>query len=368
MRKTILLKFTFVVCIYINAQPGPRLVKTSAQSSSANFSVDTFINNRMKEKSIAGLSLAVMSEGKIIYTKGYGYSNLEHKVPATENTVYLMASITKTFVAVATMMLAEQGRINLEDSIGRYLPTLPFHWRPVTIRQLLSHTSGIQSNLEMPPPCPFEFDLSNYTQENVIQESGCLPLAFAPGEKWKYSGRNYFVLGMMIEKITGGSLEKFLKEKIFDPLNMNDTRMMNYKIVIPGRAAGYQLVNNQHSNVPPHDPVTEFADGGLISTVVDMAKWDAMLYTEKLLKKETLRLMFTPARTKEGDAPYGLGFGLSAFEGKKRIGHMGNIPGFVSAYSRFPDQKISVVVFLNTQLDGVSSAIANRVASFYFNK
>lgn len=357
MRKIFLLQPAIVVCICINAQTSP-----------ANFRVDTFINNRMKEKNIAGLSLSVMYEGKIIYTKGYGYSNLEHKVPATEKTVYLMASITKTFVAVATMMLVEEGRINLEDSIGRYLATLPAHWRPVTIRQLLSHTSGIQTNLVMPSPCKFEFDPLNYTQENVIQESACLPLAFAPGEKWKYSGRNYFVLGMMIEKITGGSLEGFLKEKIFDPLNMNDTRMMNYKLIIPNRAAGYQLVNNQHSNVPPHDPVVEFADGGLISTVVDMTKWDAALYTDKLLKKETLRLMFTPAKIKEGDAPYGLGFGLSSFEGKKRIGHTGSIPGFVSAFSRFPDEKISVVLFLNTEVDGVNNEIANRVASFYFSK
>jgi membrane dipeptidase len=327
--------------------------------------VDSFVETQMKENKIAGLSLAVMREGKIIYTKGYGFSNLEHQTPATENTVYLMGSITKPFVAIATMMLVEEGRINLEDRIGKYVTVVPDHWKPVTIRQILNHTSGIPSNLEMPPPCKFDFDPLNYSQEDVIKETACLPLAFTPGEKWQYSGRNYFLLGMLIEKVTGKKLEDFLQVKIFTPLGMTDTRMMNYNVLIPHRAAGYVVKDGVHLNHPPQDPVVEFADGGLISTVVDMAKWDAALYTEKLLKKETMELMFTPAKTKNGNSPYGIGFGLTPFAGKKRIGHTGNILGFVSAYSRFPNENISVVVFMNTQLEGVSNEIAHGVASFY---
>jgi D-alanyl-D-alanine carboxypeptidase len=352
---------SLILIIESNAQ------KSHFKNKTANNTVDSFIHQQMKEKLIAGLSVAVMQEGEIIFSKGYGFSNLEHKTPATENTVYLMASITKTFVAVATMMLVEQGLVKLDDKIGNYLPSLPDHWKPVTVRQLLNHTSGIVTNLEINFPCNFSFDPFNYTQEDVIKETACLPLAFTPGEKWQYSGRNYFIIGMLIEKVTGKSLEEYLTQKIFTPLSMTSTRMMNYKVIIPQRASGYQIENDHFFNVAPHDPVVEFADGGLMSTVVDMAKWDAALYTDKLLKKESLQSMFTPAKIKDGYTPYGFGFGLTPFEGKKRIGHTGNIPGFVSAFSRFPDEKISVVVFMNTQIDGVSNSIANRVASFYFN-
>jgi CubicO group peptidase (beta-lactamase class C family) len=150
---------------------------------------------------------------------------------------------------------------------------------------------------------------------------------------------------------------------------MNDTRMMDYNIIIPKRAAGYKWENNQYFNkAMPQDPVVEFADGGLISTVTDMAKWDAALYSHKLLKKETLKQMFEPAKTKQGLAPYGIGFGLTPYQGHRRVGHLGSIPGFVSAFSRFIDDKISVILFINIQLKSGQVDIANQLAAFYFEK
>lgn len=337
--------------------------------SAINPKVDSYIHLQMEQKNIAGLSLAVMQEGKVIYTKGYGYANLEHKTPATENTVYLMASITKTFVAVATMMLMEDGKISLNDTIGKHVSGLPTHWNMVTIRQLLSHTSGIKGSIAWPPPCKTElkYDNVNYTRADVINETACLPLSFIPGEKYEYSGRGYYVLGMLIEAVSGKSFEDFLKERIFDPLEMNNTRMIDNKAIIPNKASGYQRENNKFVNkVIPQDPVVEFSDGGLISTVMDMSKWDAALYTEKLLKKETLQLMFTPTQIKDGYAPYGLGFGTTPFQNHRRVGHIGRIPGFESAFSRFIDDKISVVIFMNTELDSGQMDMANQVASFYF--
>jgi len=338
--------------------------------SGINERVDSFISVQMMQKNIAGLSLAVMREGKLIRSRGYGYANLEHKIPANNNTVYLMASITKTFVAVATMMLVEEGKISLSDTIGKYVPGLPTHWNVVTIQQLLSHTSGIKGSINWPPPCPMEFkyDNYNYTPADVIKETACLPLSFIPGEKWDYSGRGYYVLGMLIEAVSGKKFEQVLKEKIFDPLNMNNTRMIDYKTIILNRAAGYQKEDNQFVNkIIPQDPVVEYSDGGLISTVIDMAKWDAALYSEKLLKKETLQLRFTPVKIKEGFALYGLGFGTTDFQGHKRVGHVGRIPGFESAFTRFIDKKISVVIFINTELNEGQMDMANHIASFYFD-
>ena len=338
--------------------------------SAINAKVDSFISLQLADKNIVGLSLSVMREGKIIYANGYGYANLEHKIKATDSTVYLMASVTKTFVAVATMMLAEKGTILLDDSIGRYISGLPSHWNIVTIRQLLSHTSGIKGNIDWPPPCTEElkYDNFNYTRADVIKETACLPLSFTPGEKWEYSGRGYYVLGMLIEAVSGKTFEQFLKENIFDPLLMNNTKMINYKTILPNRAAGYQRENKQFVNkILPQDPVVEFSDGGLVSTVIDMSKWDAALHSEKLLKKETLELMFTPVKIKDGYAPYGLGFGTTPFQGRRCVGHIGRIPGFESAITRFFDEKISVVVFMNTELDSGQMGMANKIASFYFN-
>ncbi len=335
-----------------------------------NLKVDSFVNLQMTQKGIAGLSLAVMNEGKIIHSKGFGYANLEHKVPVTTNTVFLMASVTKTFVAVATMMLVEKGSISLTDTIGKFVHDIPSHWKVVTIQQLLSHTSGIKGSIDWPPPCKTElkYDNFNYTRADVISETACLPLSFPPGEKWDYSGRGYYVLGMLIEAVSGKTFENYLKENIFDPLQMSNTRMINYKTIVPNRATGYQKENNQFVNkIMPQDPIIEFSDGGLVSTVTDMAKWDAALYSDKLLKKETLQLMFTPVKIKDGFAPYGLGFGTTPFQGHKRVGHLGRIPGFESAFSRFIDDKISVIIFLNTELNSGQLDMANQIASFYFD-
>lgn len=338
--------------------------------SAINAKVDSFISLQLAEKNIVGLSLCVMREGKIIYANGYGYANLEHKIKATDSTVYLMASVTKTFVAVATMILAEKGTILLDDSIGRYVSGLPSHWNIVTIRQLLSHTSGIRGNVDWPPPCAGElkYDNFNYTRADVIKETACLPLRFTPGEKWEYSGRGYYVLGMLIEAVSGKTFEKFLRDNIFNPLQMSNTRIINYKEITPNRAAGYQKENNLIVNkILPQDPVVEFSDGGLVSTVLDMAKWDAVLHSEKLLKKETLEQMFTPVKIKDGFAPYGLGFETTPFHGRRSVGHIGRIPGFESAFTRFFENKISVVIFMNTELDSGQMEMANNIASFYFN-
>lgn len=334
-----------------------------------NAKVDSFVHLQMTQKGIAGLSLAVMNEGRIIHSKGFGYANLEHKVPVTNYTVFLMASVTKTFVAAATMMLVEKGHISLTDTIGKYVSDIPAHWKVVTIQQLLSHTSGIKGSIDWPPPCKTElkFDNFNYTRTDVINEIACLPLSFAPGEKWDYSGKGYYVLGMLIESVSGKTFEQFLKENIFDPLQMNNTRMIDYKAILPNRAAGYQKENNRFINkIMPQDPVVEFSDGGLVSTVTDMAKWDAALYSDKLLKKETIQLMFTPVKIKDGFGPYGLGFGTTPFQGHKRVGHTGRIPGFESAFTRFIDDKISVIIFMNTELDSGQMDMANQIASFYF--
>ncbi len=323
----------------------------------------------MKSKNIPGLSLAVVREGKIVLAKGYGMANLELSTPANEKTCFLLYSITKSFTAMATMMLVEEGKISLEDPISKYLKDLPAIWNRVTIRQLLNHTSGIKNWGELPfKPGDTTRD---YTQAEIIKMVAAFPLDFPPGERWAYNETGYSLLGMLIEKVSGKTYEQFLRERIFAPLGMRDTRLDNSAEIIPNRADGYTWHNNGFRNAERPNPTLSFSIGGLISTVLDLAKWDAALYTEKLLKKSTLEQMWTYTKLNNGQivSDYGLGFNLTPFRGHKRVGHSGGHTGFATTITRFVDDKVTVIVLTNADQEGSSiSEIAKEIASYYFAK
>lgn len=334
--------------------------------------INAIIEKRMAGNHIPGLSLAVVRDGKIILAKGYGKASLELDVPATEKTNYLVYSITKTFTAVATMMLVEEGRISLDDPISKHLSGLPTAWNPVSVRQLLDHTSGISSfTKHEKPPCAARKDERDYTQADVLDEVACLPLDFGSGERWAYTDTGYYLLGMLIENISGKTYDAFLRERIFAPLGMNDTRHHSNTALIANRANGYSWENGAYRNADWVDPVIEFSNGGLTSTVLDLAKWDASLYTEELLKRTTLALMWTNATLNSGETvpSYGLGFGLTPFHGRKRVGHSGGGPGFATAITRFLDEKTTVIVLTNADQEGfVIGDMANEIAALYFSE
>lgn len=334
--------------------------------------VDAFVREKMAAKHIPGLSLAVVRDGKILLAEGYGVANLELNVPATAKTNYSIASITKTFTALATMMLVEAGKISLEDPIAKHFSTLPTAWNPVTVRQLLNHTSGISSfTTHEKIPCPVGKDVRDYNQADVLKEAACLPLDFAPGERWKYGDTGYYLLGMLIEKVSGKTYEQFLRERIFTPLGMSDTRLISYTELIPNRADGYDFQDGSFRHAKRFE-INEFSNAGLVSTVLDMAKLDAALYKEKLLKRATLNQMWTNAKLNNGEIvlSYGLGFGLTPYQGRRRVGHSGGGGlGFATAFTRFVDDKITVVLLSNAnQPDGGIGEMANEIAAFYFVK
>lgn len=353
-------------CVSASAQ-----TKLVNESKSQTEKVDAFVRERMTSRHIPGLSLAVVRDGKVVLAKGYGMANLELSVPATEKTNYLIASITKTFTAVATMMLFEEGKISLDDSISKHLSDLPTAWNPVTIRQLLNHTSGINDYVSHPkPPCAVGKSESDYAAPDVLKEVACLPMDFAPGERWSYNNTGYHLLGMLIEKVSGKTYEQFLRERIFVPLGMSETRLINYTELVANRANGYSWRNGAYRNARQMNPVVEFATGGLISTVLDMAKWDAALNGERLLKRTTFKEMWKNAKLNNGNVvpSYGLGFGLTPFRGRKRVGHTGGIPGFATALQHFLDEKITVIVLTNADQPSGVGEMANEIAAFYFAK
>ena len=322
----------------------------------------------MAARRIPGLSLAVVVRGEVVRTGGYGVANLELAAPATDSTAYLIASITKTFTAVATMMLVEEGRVALDDPISRHVPDLPEPWRPATVRQLLDHTSGINSLTEHErPPCGASKLGRDYTQADVLAEVACLPLDFPPGTAWSYSDTGYFLLGLLIERVAGQTYEGFLRERVFAPLGMDHTRLLSQADLIANRADGYVWADGAYRNGPALSPVVEFSFGGLVSTVGDLARYDIALSSGRLLRAETREAMWTP--TPVGEAHYGLGFALRPLNGRRHVGHTGGGPAAATIYARFPDDDVAVIVLTNAgQPPSTIRELAGGVASFFFEE
>jgi CubicO group peptidase (beta-lactamase class C family) len=320
------------------------LVSTTclAQESYEN-KIDEYLRTQMKAQQIPGVALAVVKDGKIVLARGYGLANVEHQVPVKPETIFQSGSTGKQFTATAVMMLVEEGKLGLEDKITKYFPDAPEAWRNITIRHLLTHTSGMTDY-------PRDFDLRrDYTEDDLLQRIKTIPLAFQPGEKWSYSNLAYVTLGILIHKVSGKFYGDFLQERIFKPLEMSTARIISEADIVPNRAAGYRVANGQLKNQEWVSPsLNTTADGALYFTVYDMAKWDAALYTEKLLKRSSLEQMWTPVKLNNGTTfPYGFGWGLGNVRGHRVVEHGGSWQGFKAQISRYVDDKLTIILFAN---------------------
>jgi CubicO group peptidase (beta-lactamase class C family) len=305
--------------------------------------IDEFIKAEMQKQKIPGVSLAVIRDGQIIYAKGYGYANVEHQVPVKTETIFQSGSVGKQFTAMAIMILVEDGKIGLDDKINKYFTDAPAEWNNITIRHLLTHTSGMRGY-----PEDFNFR-ADYTEDSLYKIIKTLPLAFQPGEKWDYSNIGYATLGILISRVTGKFYGDFLKERVFNPLGMTTARIITEADIVPNRAAGYILVNGELKNqrwVSPSSNTT--ADGSLYLTILDMAKWEAALNGGKVLQRKSYDEMWKPVKLNNSKThPYGFGWAISYFNGKRIIEHGGRWQGFESDIKRFPEEKLTVVVFAN---------------------
>lgn len=325
--------------------------------------VDDYVQKQMANRHIPGVSVAVIKDGKPVLLKGYGQANVELGVAATENTVYQLASVSKQFTATAIMMLAEEGKLSLDDKLPKFFDKLPAAWNNVTVRQLLNHTSGIKSYTNLPD---FEKTMrQDFSREAIIKMAADAPVEFAPGEKYNYNNTGFYLLGMIIEKASGKEYGAFLTERIFQPLGMTATRLNDLREVIKGRATGYAWEGGKLLNGDYVSPTQPFSAGALISTVVDMAKWDAALYTDKLLKRASLEQMWTPEKLNNGKPlSYGYGWGVDVYRTRKRISHGGGINGFSTFIARFVDDKLTVVVLTNSESSD-AGILANGIAEFF---
>ena len=316
--------------------------------------VDRYIETEMRNLHIPALSLAVVRDGRIVKTKGYGIANIETNSAATPKTVYEIGSMTKQFTAAAVMMLVEEGKINLDDKITKFFPDAPQAWNQITVRHLLNHTSGIQNHVAVPGYLDiFKTSITGKTfpsRGELLKEFYKLPSEFEPGETWAYDNTGYYLLGIVVEKASGKDFWQFLDERIFKPLGMNATRSTDTRSIVPNRAAGYEWTNNKFENRPVLLPFIAFSAGSILSTIEDMAKWDAALGGEKLLKKSALDWMWAAAKTNDGASAsfnYGFGWFVDSYHGHRFVQHSGGTPGFSSVIYRFLDDKLTVIILSN---------------------
>ena len=352
-------------------------VRAVAQAAAPADSLDRYIAAEMAKQHIPSLSLAVVENGSVVKMKAYGLANLELNVPATPSSVYQLQSITKSFVACAIMLLVQDRTLGLDDRITKYLSGLPQAWSAITVRQLLTHTSGIPSFIQdqggWRPMVAFAQTVSS--SEEIVAWAAARPLKFAPGEGRRYSSTGYHVAGMIIEKVTGKPWGQFLNERIFAPLGMTSTRVANYEAVIPNRASGYDHFGDVPVNGYVFTPAyMESAAGGLVSTAEDLAKWEIALQNGTILKPAVLAQMAVPVKLKndsiaqEPDGTrHGLGWDLPAFQGHRVIAHGGDhVTGFTANFVHFMDAKLGIILLTNGMPVNLGD-ITRRIAAFHIS-
>lgn len=344
---------------------------TPARAQTAD-KVDDYVVAEMKQERIPGLALGVYRDGQIVKAQGYGLANIELNVPVKPETIFQSGSVGKQFTATAVMMLVEEGKVNLDDSILKYLPGSPDTWKPIKVKNLLSHTSGLaeyESDARTGPGAPFYLRL-DHTEDELFKLIAALPIENAPGDKWNYRNTNYVLLGILVHKVAGQFYGDYLQERIFKPLGMSATRIISEADIIPNRSAGCQLVKGEIKNqdwVSPSFNTT--ADGALYFNVLDLARWDAALYTERLVKKSSFDQMWTIFKLNDGqpnDGHYGFAWDIDQINGHRVIEHGGAWQGFTTFIARYVDDKLTVVALTN--LDAAHSQpgkIAHAVAGLY---
>jgi len=319
----------------------------------ATAKIDAIAEKALAESGAPGVSIAVVKEGRIAYVQAYG--------KARPGMRYAIRSVSKQFMAGAILMLVQDGQLSLDDKVARYLPNLT-RAGEITIRQLLSHTSGYQDYYPLDYVAPFM--QKPVSADEILKTWAAKPLDFDPGTRWQYSNTNYVVAGRILERVTGAPFASFLAARIFGPLGMTSVIDLDEKSLTESDAAGYTRFGLGPARpVAPEGRGWLFAAGELAMTARDLARWDISLIEHQLLTPASLDTMMNPVRLANG-APtgYGLGVGVSDANGYPRLQHGGAVSGFVSLNTVWPDEKAAVVVFVNMDGSNAPGSIASQIA------
>jgi CubicO group peptidase (beta-lactamase class C family) len=315
----------------------------------------------MAEQRYPGLAIAVVQRGQQIAAKGFGLANIEHSVPVTPSTIFQAGSVAKQFTAVAVMLQVEDEKLSLDDPISKFLPGAPADWRPITVRHLLTHTSGI------PDYEDGKLDYrKDYTEDELVQFAFGLPLEFPAGSRWNYSNTGYILLGVIVRKASGQFYGDVLRDRVFRPLAMNTARVLNEEDIILHRAAGYRLsgetIKNQEWVAPK---LNTTADGSMYLSLQDWLAWEDALRKKSVLRATSWEKVFAPVRLNSGKTyPYGFGWALHDGRGLPRYSHTGQWQGFTAAYLHVIDADLSIIVLGNLS-QGNPRRIAERIAQIH---
>ncbi|MEO5860371.1 MAG: serine hydrolase domain-containing protein [Pyrinomonadaceae bacterium] len=323
--------------------------------------LDDKIRSIMAERHIPGAAIAVVQNGKVVRMKGYGVATLEFSVPVTTETVFEIGSVSKQMTAAGIMVLVQDGKVSLDERISKYLPNTPDAWSNVTVRHLLTHTSGVKSYSSLDG-----FALSErMTISDFIKKLSPYPLEFTPGEKNIYSNSGFSLLAYIIETQSGKKYMDFMRERIFTPLGMTKTGDRDPQFVIPLRANGYEWRQDRY--IGRDGNLTDLIGAGsIVSTVNDMTKWEAALRGDRLLNAQSKKEIWTQFTFNNGRlSPYGLGWRLSDVRGNKLIAHSGQTAGFGAAIHRYVDSDVSVIALTNLGEIGMGTMIATAAAKHY---
>ena len=322
----------------------------SAQNKQEKESIkklDRFIAEKFGSVS-PGCAVLVAKGNEVIYEKAFGISNIELNVPMKPEMIFRIGSITKQFTAIAVLQLVERGKINLQDSLQKFVPSFPYKGHTITIENLLTHTSGIKDYSVLDAHIPNAIRIE-FPAKIVIDSLGNLPLNFTPSSRYEYSNSNYFLLGYIIERLSGKSYKDHLQENVFKPAGLFNTWYDSPTQIIPNRVSGYTKSDLHFYNADYISMSLVYSAGALVSTVGDMFKWHQALHTYRLVKKETLEKAFTAFRLSDNSlSEYGYGWFLKNWKGSKSIGHGGAIDGFRSIEMYFPDQDIFMTALFNS--------------------
>jgi CubicO group peptidase (beta-lactamase class C family) len=308
-------------------------------------SIDVFVNKQIKQQGLVGVSIGVIRNGKIIKAKGYGLSNIELGVPASEKTVYKIGSVSKQFVAVSILKLVKEGKLKLSDPVKKYIRNAPRGWNAITILHLLHHTSG----LPIDPPA---FDgMKDQADSVYIKAAFSVPLNFPVGSKFEYSNFGYFVLADIIRIVSGHSFADYMQKNVFEAYGMQHTRTTSADAIIKNRAGGY-IKNSKDSIRNAPNWVAVRPSGAFLSTIDDMLKWELVMQNNKLLAKEDWPRLWTdtvktPMTMDNEVVFYGYGWMTNKVSGKPFVHHAGSLPGFRSVYCRYLEDKTAIIVLTN---------------------
>jgi len=322
--------------------------------------IDDFIKRQIRKRHIPGLSLAILKDGHVLKMAGYGYANLELRAKATPQTVYELASMSKQFCAASILLLKQDGKIDLDAPISTYLDGTPDSWKAIKVRHLLTHTSGLpREGIKTSD----KTGRADYTHDEMLKSAAAMKLEAEPGERYSYSNLGYNLLAMIVEKASGKSYGEFLEQRIFGPLKMTASRVNDLHSIIPNRACGYVWSQGRVKIGESTSPTLYFGAGAIVSTVQDLAKWDAALYSDKLLNADTRKQMVTLTRLKSGrNAYYGFGWFLGSLHGHARMSHDGLLSGFRTYITRFTDEHLTIILLTNQSSLSDPAVIANGIA------